>query len=262
MTISKKIFLTAGICLQMSAMLFADNWSDAFNAFGGANNVFSQRNSLSWKKAQDVAASLGNTPEALAVAMFMAQGTELSLAPKFPGALSRAEVMNALQNAIQPVRSVPVAQPAPVAQPVQVAASAPVAQPSQSNGWSSWLSGSSAQPAQPALSAADLANAVQAQQSADVAAAAASNQALASLVNSGATGLNLYKGYIDLIFNLLQQAMNAIVDPVVQQQVIVYAQNKLAGMQASAAAANRYNSRTLGRMNSKKVAKKHSNKRS
>jgi hypothetical protein len=108
----------------------------------------------------------------------------------------------------------------------------------------------------------DLQNAVQAQQDADAQAAAQSNQALAKLVNSGASGLNLYKGYIDLIFNLLQQAVNAIVDPAVQQQVIGYAQNKLAGMKASAAAANRNNSRIIGRMNSKKVAKKSGNKRS
>lgn len=256
MNLSKKILLNAGICLQMSTILFADAWTDAFEPYGGADAVFAQRGTLPINQTKEIAESLNNTKEALAVGQFMSQGLEINLKKKFPGAASRDELLKALDKELNPVRSVQVVQP------VQVAASAPVAQPSQSNGWSNWLSGSAAQPAEPALSAADLAKAVQAQQNADVAAAAASNQALASLVNSGATGLNLYKGYIDLIFNLLQQAMNAIVDPVVQQQVIVYAQNKLAGMQASAAAANRYNSRTLGRMNSKKVAKKHSNKRS
>jgi hypothetical protein len=255
MNLSKKILLNAGICLQMSTILFADAWTDAFEPYGGADAVFAQRGTLPTNQTQEIAASLNNTKEALAVGQFMSKGLEINLKKKFPGAASRDQLLKALDKELNPVRSVPVVQP------VQVAPSAPVAQPSKSNGWSSWLSGSaaeSAQPAQPALSAADLAKAVQAQQDADVAAAAASNQALASLVNSGATGLNLYKGYIDLIFNLLQQAMNAIVDPVVQQQVIVYAQNKLASMQASAAAANRYNSHHLGRLNSKRGGKKRS----
>jgi hypothetical protein len=255
MNTTKKLLLTAGIFFQMSAVLFADAWSNAFDAFGGVEYVYSHRGSLPYSQCQKKAASLGNTPEALAVGMFMSEGTDAVLVPRFKGAASRAEVIDALNETINQARSVqvPAAQPAQVAQPAQQAAS---------RGWMDWLSAGSAAQDQSAVSATDIQNAVQAQQDADAAAAAKSNQALADLVNSGATGLNLYKGYIDLIFNLLQQAVNAIVEPAVQQQVIGYAQNKLAGMKASAAAANRYQAKTLGRMNSKKVAKKSGNKKS
>jgi len=253
----KKLLLAAGIFFQMSAMLFADAWSDAFLAFGGgsddaaaAQSVVANANRVGSQGALTVAKKLG-TPEAFAIGRFVSQNKK----DVFKSIYSDDDVVAAAQEIINEARRsapvAPVAQRAPVVAP----------QPAPSRGWADWLSGSAAQN-QSAVSEADLQKAMQAQQDADAAAAAASNQALASLVNSGATGLNLYKGYIDLIFNLLQQAVNAIVDPAVQQQVIGYAQNKLAGMKASAAAANRYNSRTLGRMNSKKVAKKSGNKRS
>ncbi len=96
---------------------------------------------------------------------------------------------------------------------------------------------------------------VQAQQKSDAAAATVNNNKLNALVKSGATGAQLYKGYIDVIVADLQQAINAIDDSAVQAQVAQYAQNQFAMLKASANG-NRYNSRTLGRMNSKKSMKK------
>ena len=254
MNLTKKMLLTAGVILQLTGSIYSsynlNNWANAFLNFGGgtdpvaaANYVISNQGKSGVRAAINIASQL-QTQEGYATAAFLSGSNN----PTFNSSYQASDVIAAAQaiarNQFAPVMAAPMAQPvqqapamkqAPIAQPVQQAPAAPAA---QSN----------------SVSSAALQSAVQAQQAADAAAAAASNQALASLVNSGATGLNLYTGYIDLIFNLLQQAINAIVDPSVQQQVIGYAQNKLAGMKS--AAANQYSSHTLGRMSSKKADKK------
>ncbi len=259
----KKMLLAAGLCLQFSGTLFADAWSDAVNLFGGLDAVTNNRGSMSWTDSAKIAHQSG-TPQALAVGLFMTNGNPSVLASRFKGSAPLADLLNALQNMSAPVRSGSIAQPVaqPVAhqsvQPQQQAAAAA----SSSSSFTDWLSGlsSSSSSSVDSVSSADMQAAVQAQQNADAAAAATNSQAIAAVVNSGKSGVNLYAAYVDVLFNLLQQAVSAIVDPVAQQQVLQYIQNKAAKMSASVAG-NNANSRTLGRMASKKAKPtKHSSK--
>ncbi len=253
MKLTNKMMLVAGIIFQLTANLYADNWSNAFLAFGGgkdpvvaAQAVLNGPGSLTASNALTIANSL-KTPEALAIGRYLAMNKK----NVFNSSFQDADVQAAAQSLIatrmnnQPISSGPIVAPAPVNTP-----------PS-SGGWSDWLSGSSSA-ACPDNSAA-IQQAVLAQQKADAAVAVANTQALAAIANSNASGAALYNAYIDLIFSSLAQAIAGIADQAVQQQVVQYAQNKLASMKA-AASANSYNSRILGKSSSKKEAKK--NKRS
>ena len=233
-----KIMLAAGILFQLSASLYADNWSDAFSRFNGgtdaasaAQAVLSRPNVLTFTNAYNTALSLG-TQEAFAV------GAWVSNAKKnlFKTSLTANDVQAAGQAIIDGAnRSMPVVVP-----------SAPVADVAATKGWFASLFGNGSSSA----SAAD----VQAAQKADAAAAAANEQALQGLVNSNATGSNLYNGYVNLIMDSLQQAISGIADPVVQGQVMQNVQSKVSGMQASVRA-NNSNSRVLGKISSKKNKK-------
>lgn len=246
MNSTKKLMLAAGILSQLSAGLYADAWSDAFDVFDGPAAVANNHMRMSWAEAQRKAQQNGNTPELLAVAVYEAQGNQqVNLRKAGPRAASMNDLQVALADALNPVVAVnpsrAVNEPA-----AAVKAAAPV-----SSGWGS-LWGSSAQPA---ISSADVQRAIAAQQKQDAAIAATNSKALSQIVNSNATGASLYNAYVDLILSGLQQAVNAIVDPAVQLQVIQYAQNKLTSMKASVSAMNRMNARELGRMNSGKKAK-------
>lgn len=269
---TKKVILAAGVICQLAASLHADNWSDAFAAFGGPDAVYNNRNSMPWTSAQKIAQGLG-TVEAMSVGLYESKGNLASNQGKFPGALPSATVYAQLQNAANSRQQIPVDQPV-VVSPVPVVGqqdnSGPGVQqqPPSTSLWSSWFGSASSQSSD---NAAAIQQAVAAQQQADTIAmqqavaqqmkldsdvATKNSQALLQIANSGAQGADLYNAYIDLIFSSLQQAVAGIADAAVQQQVIAYAQNKLAGMQA-AAGANSYNSRVLGPLSSKKEAKKN-----
>ncbi len=257
MNIPKKLFIIAGLACYMPAA-FADNWSDAFDAFGGPQNVYANRGKLAISKnIATIKKAYGNNPtsEAIAVGMYESQGRAAVIQPNFKR-LGNAASVRDLESALQAELYGP-AIPVVKQQEQQVMQQQEQAQQQQqqeqASGWKSWFT---SQPAMPVVSQADLQQAQQVQQQADVAAAAANDQNLASLVNSGATGLQLYKGYVDLNFGMLQQAIANIPDADVQVQVAQYVQNKFAGMKSAVAAANQHNSRILGRMDSKK-AKKH-----
>lgn len=236
--------LAAGLLFQLSASLYADNWSDAAQAFGGAEAVYNNRGSLAWSTALAIAKQLGSTPEAMSIALYQANGNPNVLKSKFAGAMSQDVVESALQNMLSvrspqtPVNSVPVTSAPVTTTPVVTA------------------------PVEPTITTADIQAAMVAQQKADAALAASNSQALSNLVTSNATGASLYNSYIDLILNALMQALNSIVDPAVQQQVIGYTQNKLANMKASASSVSN-SSRVIGRMSSqKKTVKKNKHSRS
>lgn len=245
MNSTKKLMLAAGILSQLSASLHADNWSDAFDAFGGPAAVRNNHMQMSWAKAKDIAQQNGSTPEMLAVAVYEAVGNQqVNLGKAGRNVASIRELQDALTDALNPA----VAEvPSRAANAAASNQAAPV-----KSGWGSLWGSSSAQPA---VSSADVQRAIAAQQKQDAAVAAASSKALSQIVNSNATGASLYNAYVDLILSGLQQAVNAIVDPAVQLQVIQYAQNKLTSMKASVSAMNRMNARELGRMNSSKKAK-------
>lgn len=254
MNIPKKLFIIAGLACYMPAA-FADNWSDAFDAFGGPQNVYANRGKLAISNnIATIKKAYGNnpTPEAISVGMYESQGRAAVIQPNFKR-LGNAASVRDLESALQAELYGPAIPVVKQQQEQQAQQQEQQAQQQQVSAWASWFG---SQPAAPVLSQADVQQAQQAQQQADVAAAAANDQNLASLVNSGATGLQLYKGYVDLNFGMLQQAIANIPDANVQAQVAQYVQNKFASMKSSVAAANQHNSRILGRMDSKK-AKKH-----
>lgn len=253
---TKKLFVAAGLILQLTSGLHADNWSDAFAAFGGTQTVKSGNGSLAWSTALAEAKKIG-TPEALAVGMYMADGNPAVLVNKFKGAASSEDLQKALQPAVQ----APVATNAnsganswfggssnKPATPVEAPKTAPA---------SSWFS---SKPAAPVVSLDDLKKAEQkaaeAQQKLDAAAATANTQALSTIVNSGKSGVAQYTALVDHVFNSLQQAVSGIEDSAAQQQVMQYIQNKAASIKASVRT-NSYNSRVIGRMNSSKVTKRN-----
>ncbi len=233
-----KIMLAAGMIFQLSASLYADNWSDAFLVYGGGSNLaVAAQNVLKNKGRSGVRAvlnlavnTLNSSPEGMAVAAWLSNKASDQLASPY----SNADVQAAGQALIDAasVRSMP-------------APSAPAA-PVVSEGWlSGWFGGSS--------SAAD----VQAVQQADAAQVAGNVDDLQAVINSGATGVELYNAYVDLAVESLQQAISAIVDPAVQKQVAARAQSKMSGIRATASANS--NSRVLGKFSSKKGAKKQKN---
>jgi|GEM_PF-3535163 len=270
----KKLLITAGIVLQLSAGLYADSWSNAFAAFGGNANVYNNRGTMSWANAKDIAGEL-NTPEANAVGLYMSNGNPASLRRKFPNAASESALNAALAGAQAPVRVVEVAQneEAPgvldriadageavynwgagnagdsvEAAPVEVA---PVKKAEDSSLWD-WIS---AAPTQPVITRADVVNAEKLQQQADVAQAAQNDAQVAAIVNSGSEGAAQLNAMVDLIFDQVQASVNAIEDPMIQQQVVNNIRQKAANMSA-ASGANHNKSGVLGKMNSKKASKK------
>jgi len=237
-----KIMLAAGILFQLSASLYADNWSDAFFVFGGgsdiaiaAQNVLNNKGKSGFRAVLNLAVNkLNSSNEGMAVAAWLSNMPS----KQFVTSYSNDDVQAAGQAFIDAAnRSVSMSGPVP---------SAPVADAAVSKGWFATLFGSESSSA----SSAD----VQAAQKADAAAAAANEQALQALVNSSATGANLYNGYVNLIMDSLQQAISGIADPVVQGQVMQNVQSKMSGMQA-AVRANNSNSRVLGKISSKKNKK-------
>ncbi len=246
MNSTKKMILATGMLFQLSASLYADNWSDAVSAFGGVDAVYNNRGSLSWAAAQKIAKQLG-TAEAMSIGLYESNGNPAVVANKFPGAQPANVVVAQLQSMANTRQQIPVDQPVSVS-PGPVVAPTPA--PVTSNGWNNWF-GSSSSTACPDNSAA----AALAQQKLDAQVAVGNSQALAAIANSNASGAALYNAYIDLAFSSLQQAVAGIADQAVQQQVIQYMQNKLASMKASVNA-NNYSSRVLGKYSSKKEPKK------
>lgn len=295
---TKKIILTAGMLFQLSASMYANNWSDAFLAFGGGSDVvaaadfvLNHPNAVTPANALTVSKSL-NTAEGSAVARWMANNKKNA----FNSPLQDADVQAAARDMV--TRSMPESFNNAQENNAQVSnatdnnaqtnnAQTNNAQPSTGSSWFPSFGGSSTTQAQAGANsqavidaqiariqaAADaqiaairaqqetnIKTAMQTQQQEDAARAAQQQQALINIVNSGATGATLYNSYIDLIMNSLQEALSSIADANVKQQVVSYAQNKLANMKASASM-NSHTSHALGRMSSKKPAKKGKNSR-
>ena len=265
----KKLFITAGILLQLSAGLYADNWSDAIEAFGGKDNVSRNDGTMPWTRAQSLARDLGNTPEALAVGMHMAKGKSRDLENKFIGSAPKADLLAALAGA--PVVAPVIEQQRVVAPGTQEEApasawnwgmgnaaqqQAPVQETAaESSSLWNWIAGA---PTEPVVTQADIIKAQEQQKQADAAQVTQNDLALSAVVNSGKEGVALYNPMIDIIITDVQAAINGIEDPAVQQQTLQHFQQKAANMQATAGA-NQKESRLLGRMNSKK--KKSNNKK-
>lgn len=248
---TKKIVLAAGILFQLSASMYADNWSDAFLAFAGgtdavaaAQYVLNNAGVTTPTNALTIGQAL-NTPEAIAVSRWMSSGRK----NVFNSPLQDADVQSAAQDLADSVRNMPMPTPAPVNTPTP----APV-----KGGGSSWFNWGTATPTS---TPADIQSAMKVQQQADAVKAAADLQSLSAIVNSNASGVSLYNAYVDVIVNNLQQALSSIADPAVKQQVVSYAKNKLSNMQTSVSV-NNHNSRALGRMSSKKAMKKNKHSRS
>ena len=273
----KKLLLTAGIVLQLSAVLHADAWSDAFAAFGG--NVNNNRGTMGWANAKEIADSLG-TSEAKAVGLYMSAGNPASLKRKFAGAAPEANLLAALSGVVvaAPAKAVPVAQAdqgLPVADVVEQEASAPawnwfgndaasaqqtpaevVAPEAERSSLWNWIGSA---PTQPVVTQADVANAQKLQMQADANKAAQDDTAMSLIVNSGNEGAALYIPMVDLVLDNMRSAVYGIEDAAVQQQVINHIKNKASSMKV-ASGSNLKGSKTLGRMNSKKASKKNKRK--
>jgi len=227
---TKKLLLTAGLLLSTAA--HADNWADAFAAFGGVNNVLPRKAEFTVRNAGETARKAGGTPEMYAIARWMSPDNRESKIFDNKTTFDNDDVLAVGQALAQPRF---VQQTAPAAQ-----------QPAQST-WQ-WLTGG--KPAAPAApSAAD-------QAKVDAAIAAANHKALNDIVNSGASGFNLYKQYVDQIIKLLQNAVGSIDDDQVQSDVKNYIKQQVAQLQATKPA-NSYNSRVMGKFDSKNKKKKY-----
>lgn len=246
-----KIVLVAGLMFQLQTTLHADAWTDAFNAFGGPNSVNLNRGTLPTAQAQAIAASAGNTPEALAVGMFMAFGKTIALQNSFQGAASRAELIQALNEDLvalaqpaptkSPVAPAPVA-PAPVAPAPVEKPAAPVQVPTPKN----------PAPINVNNLPVNMKQAIEAQKKYDTIAATANNNNLAQLANSNLSPVDTYKAYIDLIFNQIAQALNGIADAPTQKAINQYVQNKATMLKSTGSVApNKAGSPVLGRMGKK-----------
>jgi hypothetical protein len=238
-----KIMLAAGIIFQLSASLYADNWSNAFLAFGGGSDpvaaaqyVLNNAGRVTANAALSVAKNL-QTNEGMAVGRWMASSNK----NVFTGFLTDADLQAAAQ-ALIASRSVPVVV-APTPSNPQT--------PATNSSWFNWFGGSSA------TCDSDVQAAKVAQQKADALKAAENQAALQSIAASSATGATLYNGYVDLILGSLQQAISGIADPAVQMQVQQYAQSKVASMKVTA----QNSSRVLGKISSKKESKKNKKSR-
>lgn len=245
----KTMFIAGLVLLLQSTSIFAD-WASSFAAFGGPETVFNTRQKMIWTEALKIAKAAGGSPTDLAVAAYVSKGNQ---AIHFPGAAPESELKNNLFAAREANSSANAVAPAA---PIDSA-------PAKSSGWG-WLSGSSAAsaPSAPAAySQADLDAARADQQKRDAQVSAGNSQDLQAIISSNRAAVDTYKAYVDVIFNLLQDAVNAIVDTQTQAQVISYIQSKVVSLKASAAS-SKYNSQTLGRMTSKKASKKSKSKRS
>ncbi|MGZ6250539.1 MAG: hypothetical protein ACXWL2_00770 [Candidatus Chromulinivorax sp.] len=243
---TNKILLAAAITLQLSGTLCADAWADAFALFGGPQAVFANRGSMSWTKTSDQVKKSGNaTPQALAVALYETQNRNAN-AGKFAGAASQDDLQIALNAALQTANQVAAEQQAPAAGPIMSAPQAP-AQPSNVNaGYASNWFGSSSASSDAAAKAA---------QKADILAISSSSKDLQKIAESGLEGLNMYLAYIDVTFQALQEAINAVLDPKDAQKLLQYIQKSAANLSVSAANSN---ANVLGQMSSS--SKKHNNK--
>ncbi|MBV8660562.1 MAG: hypothetical protein JO129_00225, partial [Candidatus Dependentiae bacterium] len=233
MKIMKKLVIASGLILHFAGSIYASsynmsNWANAFLAFGGgsnaaaaAQNVLNNKGAMSYSNAYSSAQSVG-TPEAWAVGAFMASSKQNLLKSIYQSSDVIAAGNALIGSAGTPSAPIKVL-PTPSAPPMPTPSA----------------------PAMPTASAMQ-------QQQADVAAATANNQALSAIANSGQQGAALYNAYADYIFNLLEQAVTAIADAPTQRVVIQHIQSNAANLSASSARSNSYNSRTLGRMNSKK----------
>ncbi|MBP6870162.1 hypothetical protein KBC04_04730 [Candidatus Babeliales bacterium] len=255
MNVTKKMMVIAGIFLQLAGSAYgSDAWQAAFLAFGGgsdpvaaAQGVLNGPNSGSAVLALDLAKKNGaGTPEAFAIGRYMASNKKNLFKSNYQDsdveAAGRAIIAEAASRAIAA---------APMPTPSSETAQQPAA------GWG-WFGGNAAKSAAPAITAANVQAAMEAQKAADLADAVVNNDALAKIVGSGKSGVNLYYAFIDYIFSVLQQAVSSIADAGTQQQVLSYMQSKFATMKASVAA-NNYQARVLGRMDSKKVSKNNKN---
>jgi hypothetical protein len=150
MKTTKNLLLTAGICFQMSTMLFADGWSEAFLAFGGgidpvaaAQTTLANANRVGAQGALTVAKNSG-TPEAMAIGRFVSQGRK----DVFKSDYSDADVQAAAQDIIQAARR---SAQAAVAEQVRVVQPAPSAPAIPARGWAiPFFSGSSSVQEEPA----------------------------------------------------------------------------------------------------------------
>lgn len=273
----KKLLLTAGIVLQLSSGLHADAWSDAFAAFGGKANIYNNRKTMSWSDAKDIAEGLGNTPEAVAVAVRMSRGGDGLLEKKSRLAYeSQAALDSALSNApvAGPAKAVPFAQAdqglpvakvveedsAPIwnwgmgnaAAPAQEQAPVEAAPQAERSSLWNWIGSA---PTQPVVTQADVENAQKLQMQADADKAAQADTAMSLIVNSNNEGAALYIPMVDLVLDNMRSAVYGIEDAAVQQQVINHIKNKASSMKV-VSGSNLNGSKTLGRMNSSKKASK------
>ncbi|MGZ6254570.1 MAG: hypothetical protein ACXWL5_01100 [Candidatus Chromulinivorax sp.] len=243
---TNKILLAAAVMLQLAGTLCADAWADAFALFGGPQAVSINQASMPWTKSLDLVKKSGNaTPQALAVALYETQNPSVN-APKFAGAASKDDLIAALSAALQAANPVAAAQQVPAA-PISSAPQAP-AQPSNVNAGyaSNWFGSSSASSSDAAAKAA---------QKADILAISSSSKDLQKIAESGLEGLNMYLAYIDVTFEALQEAINAVLDPKDAQKLLQYIQKSAANLSVSAANSN---ANVLGQMSSS--SKKHNNK--
>ena len=290
MKMIKKLVIATGLILHFAGSIYAssynmNNWTNALLAFGGgsnpaaaAQNVISSQGKATFNSAYTTAQKIG-TPEAWAVGAWMASKNQSQFKSKYKNNDVQAAA-NALAGSATAPSSPTMAGPTPSASAANSAASsAAAAAQQQQTAIANALQQQQQQFQQQQQAAiADalqqqqkqfqqqqqvaITNALQQQQQADVAAATANNQALSAVASGKQQGADLYNAYADYIFNLLGQAVAGISDAPTQQAVIQHIQSNAASLSASSAGSSSYNSRTLGRMNSKKSSKKNKHCRS
>ena len=106
----KKILIILFFTSQFTTTIINANqaaWNQAFLTFGGgtqdlakaANYISLNDGSGSWSSNQTTAKEIGNTPEALAVGMYMSKGKSRDLKNKFTGYAPEADLLVALEAA-------------------------------------------------------------------------------------------------------------------------------------------------------------------
>jgi len=261
MNATKKLLFAAGIVLQLSASLFADAWVAAFQGFANisdpvaaATYVYNNRGSKSFGENQKTAKSLNNTPEALAVGLYMSTGILSSIAGKFKGAASLSDLDMALKATIAGNRSGGMVDDSGdmVGNSGNIVVnSADIIALQNELAEAQAEAGIYYNQLQDAL--AQIPAAQKAQQEADAAVLGQKNQEINDALSGGQQGADLFKNLIDITFGNIETGINSA-DMSIQSELQGYVKSKANSLQVAASASNK--SRVLGRSSSKKMNKK------
>ncbi len=241
---TQKIVALATICMQLSAALFAGSLEDAVLKFGGGSNValaagkvLANKGKLPGTAAYKIANGL-KTPEAFAIGGFVAKDNK----PLFKSAISQAAIEELLQDMVGSRQAPVMVEPsAPAMKAVASGIVGPDGNAVSQDQFNAVIE-----------ELARLVQVVESQKIIDAAVASQGNEMLQSVIASSKDMAEACLGVVDVMFEQIRQAIAAMDDAAVANQVIARVKQNASSLSA---VSNKAKAHTLGRMSSKKNKK-------